>query len=234
MSWRSLAFAAALLCLSSGTLVAPRLAAAQDGITDWSEPTNVESPENFALEFRFGSYTPDTGDTAFASTFGGSSLLIATEFDVVPFRIADILTLGIGAGIGFVSYSGYAIEPTTGVPTNEKTSLSLVPMNALAVLRVVALPRLLSIPFVFTGKLGLDMTYWTGSTGSTASKDGVSLGLRWAVQAALELDFFEPRAARALDDEWGINHSFLFFEFYGSTSSVGTPRSWSLGLGFNF
>lgn len=217
---------------------APALTHAQDGLADWSEPTNPASPERFALEFRFGPYTPSTGDTAFGSVFGGSSLLVAAEFDVVPFRIRNVLTLGIGAGLGFTSYSGKALAPD-GTPTSEDTSLSLVPMNLMAVLRIIALPRLLSIPFIFTGKLGADIVYWSSTTGKTQDGSGISPGLRWAVQAALELDFFEPRAARALDDEWGINHTFLYFELYGSTAGgsslpVGSPLAWALGLGMNF
>lgn len=229
MSLRALAIAIAVFV----ACVAPKVARAQ-GLAEWSEPTNPESSERFAFELRFGPYTPNTGDAAFEPIFGGSSLLIAAEFDVVPFRIADVLTLGIGGGVGFTSYSGKA-PSVDGMPTNEETSLTLVPMSLLAVLRVVALPRLLSIPFVLTGKLGADFVYSSESTGTAQGGEGISPGLRWAGQVALELDFFEPRAARALDDEWGINHSFLFFELYGSTAGgVGTPLAWSFGLGFNF
>jgi len=236
MSRRALGMPLALVLVAA--LVAPSRAAAQDGLADWSEPTNPESSERFAFELRVGPYTPDTGDAAFGAVFGGSSLLFATQFDVVPFRIRDVLTLGVGVGIGFSSYSGSANAPD-GTPTSEKTSLSIVPMNLMAVLRVVALPRLLRIPLVLTGKLGADFVYWSSSTGDAQEGEGISPGLRWAVQAALELDFFEPRAARALDDEWGINHSFLFFELYGSSAGgsslpVGSPLAWSAGLGFNF
>ncbi|MEY4577076.1 MAG: hypothetical protein RL701_1779, partial [Pseudomonadota bacterium] len=57
-------------------------------------------------------------------------------------------------------------------------------------------------------------------------------------QLALDLDTFEPGGARALDEEWGINHSYVFFEvqhFFPSAKSLeigGT--SWLLGLGFVF
>ncbi len=238
MSRRWMGIVVAFVALSAGALGLPKLAAAQDAVAEWSEPTSPDSPERFALELRFGPYTPDTQDTAFDKVFGGSSLLIAGEFDVAPFRIADVLTLGIGGGIGYVSYSGVA-STLDGTTTSEKASLTLAPMNLLAVVRIIALPRLLSIPLIFTGKLGLDLVYWSSSTGNTQEGEGVSPGLRWAVQGALELDFFEPRAARALDDEWGINHSFLFFELYGSSAGgsslpVGTPLGWATGLGFNF
>ena len=67
---------------------------------------------------------------------------------------------------------------------------------------------------------------------------GRSLGLRWGVMFALELDFIEPRAARRLDEDWGINHSYLFVELYGSLLGSSIPMrdafTWSAGLGLTF
>ena len=58
------------------------------------------------------------------------------------------------------------------------------------------------------------------------------------MQFALELDFIEPRAARRLDVEWGINHSYLFLELYGSLFGTSIPVrdtfTWSAGLGLTF
>ena len=46
------------------------------------------------------------------------------------------------------------------------------------------------------------------------------------------------RAARNLDEEWGINHSFLFFElswFHPTDDSLPIgDNSWAAGLGFVF
>ena len=54
----------------------------------------------------------------------------------------------------------------------------------------------------------------------------------------LELDFLERRAQRKLDEEWGINHTFLYFRIFGSTAAsklpVGTKFAWAGGLGFVF
>jgi len=58
------------------------------------------------------------------------------------------------------------------------------------------------------------------------------------VQLGLDLDTFEPAAARNMDEEWGINHSFLFFELFGfepSNESLPlTGTQWAIGLGFTF
>jgi hypothetical protein len=227
-----------LLALVTCALVGPGRAAAQQGLENWSEPTNPASPQRFAVELRVGPYTPDTNDAVFDRVFGGSSLLFGAEFDYLPIRIPDVLSLGIGAGFGTVSYEGKA-SSLDGTATSETTSLSLLPLSLVAVLRLDVLPRLTGIPLLLTGKIGADLVYWSATTGDTQDGEGLSPGLRWAAQAALELDFFEPRAARALDDEWGINHSFLFAEVYGSQAGgdslpVGTPFAWAAGLGFHF
>ena len=222
----------------AGALLAPETASAQQGLESWSEPTNPASPQRFALELRVGPYTPDTNDAVFERVFGGSSLLFGAEFDYTPIRVPDVLSVGIGAGFATVSYEGKA-SSLDGTTTSETTALSLLPLTLVAVLRLDVLPRLVGIPLLLTGKIGADLVYWSATTGETQDGEGLSLGLRWAAQVALELDFFEPRAARALDDEWGINHSFLFAEVYGSQAGgdslpVGTPLAWAAGLGFNF
>jgi hypothetical protein len=233
------AVAALLLALSAtALLVAPEPARAQ-ALEEWSEPTNPASPERFAVELRFGSYRPNTKDDAFTRYFGeGGGFLAAFEFDYLPLRMPDLLSFGVGAGIGLTGFSGKAVGEGSAT-SDEETSLSLVPMNLVAVLRFVALPRLLHVPFTFTGKFGLDMIHWSASTGENHDGSGLSTGLRWAVQAALELDVFEPRAARALDEEWGINHTMLFFELFGSTAEgnslpLGTGLAWAAGLGLLF
>ena len=103
-------------------------------------------------------------------------------------------------------------------------------------LRVDALARKLGIPFVFTGKIGYRWAFWSSEVGGADDESGVSPGLTWAAQIALDLDFFDRRAARLMDEEWGINHSFIFFEVYGSdTADDATPVDdtiWAAGLGF--
>jgi hypothetical protein len=125
-----------------------------------------------------------------------------------------------------------------GERTSEETSFSLLPLQLLAVVRVDALARKLSVPFILTGKLGYEWAHWDTDSGGVDDADGWSVGLLWAAQVALDLDFFEPSAARQMDEEWGINHSFLFFEVYGfeptSNSLQVGGTAWAAGLGFMF
>ena len=57
-------------------------------------------------------------------------------------------------------------------------------------------------------------------------------------QIALELNFINPRRANALDEDWGINSSFFFFELAGSNANsrapVGDKFYFTGGVGITF
>lgn len=231
-------FLASSLILAA--LAAPSAATAQNAIgSEWEGvPAFVPSPELFTLELRLGAYQANLGASA-AAFRGDLGPLLELELDVHVFRVPYIGPLAIGGHLGWVEWTGPATA-ASGTNVGE-TGLSVVPMGLVAVWRIDGLARELSIPFVVTPKIGLDFGYWqTGTTGTTDA-DGWSVGLRWAVQAALELDFLEPRAARRVDQEWGINHTVIFFEFFGSTMGtlgsglpVGSDLAWVAGLGITF
>jgi hypothetical protein len=194
------------------------------------------SPERFGFEFHIGPYHPEFGDPVIEDFFkDDSGNLVALELDVIGLRLEDTLYLGGGGGIGWAKFSGKAVDEM-GEATSEETELEIAPLDLIGVLRIDALPRRWSIPFIFTGKLGYRWMYWTFETGGTDEADGWSLGFLWAGQIALDLDTFEPSAARRMDEEWGINHSFLFFEISGfEPNSDSLPigdTTWSAGLGF--
>ena len=194
------------------------------------------SPERFVLELRGGPYSPDM--SAFDAFYGGDhGPLLALELDVIGLRLDDLLYLAGGGGIGTASFSGHTLD-ASGDRTSEETSFSLLPLQLLAVVRVDALARKLGVPFIFSAKLGYQWAHWDTDSGGSSDAAGWSVGLSWAAQVALDLDFFEPSAARRMDEEWGINHSFLFFELFGFESSSGSlpigGTTWALGLGFTF
>lgn len=200
----------------------------------------IESDEGFAFELRLGQYQPDQGDIgpAFTRSFGDDhGPMLGAEVDFLPLRIPYVGLVGGGIGWGWVRYRGRTRD-SGGNPTDERTKLVLHPVAGLAVLRIDVLAREAGVPIYLTGKVGLDIIRWASEDGGRRQGDGVSLGVRWGGQIALELDFLDRVAARTLDEEWGINHSFLFFELMGSTASsslpVGDSFTWQAGLGFIF
>lgn len=230
---------AALVALAWMAVVSP--AEAQIG-SEWTSVREYRpTDERFTAELRIGTYRPNL-EPAFTESFGGDlGPLLALELDVHLFRIPYVGPLAIGGSFGWVEWNGPA--SSDGGTTNVgDTGMSLLPMALLAVLRIDVLARELDVPFVFSGKIGPDFGYYqTGVTGRTDA-EGWSIGLRWAAQVALELDWLERRAANRLDQEWGINHSLIFFELYGSTMGqmggnmlpLGTDLAWAAGLQLTF
>ena len=217
---------------------------------DWTAPpTYSASPEHFGLELRLGIYTPEGLGPDFASPqyFGGDvGPMLAFELHYFPWRIPYIGLVGAGGGLGWSQWDtpspGSTTTPTTdgGETTNsDRNAFEMITMRPFLLLRFDTFARELNFPLVITPKIGLDAVYWNTGTSTRTDATGWSIGPRFAGKLSLELDFLEPRAARQLDEVWGINHSELFFELYYSMAGelIGDqlPVSgwgWAAGLGF--
>jgi hypothetical protein len=226
-------------------------ASAQDASTDRGsivgsdyavDPMYVPSTEQTTVELRIGSYRPDLG-TTFSNSFGGDlGPRIGAEIDFHIWRIPFIGPIAIGGSFGWTEWTGAATADTAAGTNVGQTGLSLLDMSVLAVLRADGMARHLGVPIVLSGKFGLDVGYFQTGSGGVTQAEGWAVGMRWAAQIALELDILETRAARRLDEEWGINHSELFFELYGSDLgaysdrqvNLGAALAWTVGLGFTF
>jgi hypothetical protein len=200
----------------------------------------ISSPERFVIELRGGPYQPDLGGNgAFDRFFGGDSgPLLGLQISYIAYRVPDIAYVTFGGGFSWVNFSGAAVAVNGSGDVTEETSLVLLPLSAVASLRIDALPRKLGLPFIFAGKIGWQWAFWDTDTGAKNDASGWAVGLLYGGQLALDLDSFDSAAARSLDEEWGINHSYLFFEVYRfSPTSASLPvggTGWVLGLGFNF
>ncbi|UJR80302.1 MXAN_2562 family outer membrane beta-barrel protein [Sandaracinus amylolyticus] len=231
------------LALHPSSVSAQQDAALEDGSIVGStfavDPLWVPTPEGFTLELRIGGYQPSFGGQ-FDEVFGGDlGPMIGAELDVHVWRVPYLGPLAVGVSAAWAEWDGPGRVVGTGEQSG-RTGLSLINFNALLVWRIDGLARYVDVPIILTGKVGPDFGYWESGEGSTTGT-GFSFGIRWAAQIALELDFLEPRAARRLDDEWGINHTEIFFEAFGSTMGehmtqleLGTSFAWAVGLGFTF
>jgi hypothetical protein len=200
------------------------------------------SPEGYLLSLGVGVYRPDPGDQAFDLVYpGDNGPLLLLEFDFFLYRIPFVGPVGIGLAGGWAGYSGAACggTPETGVcgGSTDSAKFSLFPLNALFVLRIDALARETPVPFVFTGKVGYGSVFFNENIGGR-KRSGRSHGVAWAFQFALELNFINERRANALDEDWGINSSFFFFELAGSDANnrapVGDKLYFTGGVGLTF
>ena len=198
-----------LLAAAAASVAFSGEAAAQYTYSDsYDRPS--QSPELFVFELRIGGYTPDVGNGAFDTVFGGDiGPMIGLELDFVPFRIPYVGLLGAGVRFNWAKYTAsgcldIGCTPAgDGMAVDQELEFRIFPLQGLAVLRVDVLARELNVPLIFTGKIGFDTVLYRVQNGSTTETEGYSFGLHWGAQVALELDFINPRRARTLDDEWG-------------------------------
>lgn len=241
---------AALAC---GSLLVTSAASAQDHGPIRREPASDLSPQNAAFELRFGPYTPKVDENlaqpVFEDFFGdGNRYMLGIEVDWQIWRAPYVGTLGLGVGWSYTQMSAPNQIPGGGgnlddPPISQASSLNIMPLYAVGVLRVDVLARRVGIPLVPYGKLGLAHAFWWVDDGIDTSEtdDGVvgkdtSTGTQAAVGAMFLLDVIEDTAARALDAEMGINNSYVFFEwsmsnFGGDQMNVGS-NNWVTGLAF--
>jgi hypothetical protein len=221
-----------VLTLVSWALTSTALARSPDSFEEkYAKPIIIDSPMWFAFELKIGPYQPDYG--AFKRTFGSDrGWLLGTEIDLTAWHVPYVGQLNVGLGWGWANYDAKATS-TTGT-SGEDTELTLYPMSLLGVLRVDALARYTVVPLTFAAKLGGDFVRWKATTGGADRGDGLNKGLHWALQAAFELDFFDEKSARRMDEDFGINHSFFLLEFFDSMTKGTGARSFQFGLGLQF
>jgi hypothetical protein len=223
-----------------------------------TEKGHQASPQHFALELRFGPYRPDI-DSEFAGTsrarmapyrsvFGSNRhLMTQIEFDYQLIR--HVGSLGLGLSTGYFNETGHNVDQA-GNQTQDTSSLRLIPFALSAVYRFDLPYERMGIPIVPYGKLGLDYVFWTVQNGNSEVPEdpsggrgaGGTLGWHAAVGLSLVLDFFDQNGANQFDEEMGINHTHLFFE-YGHIAVNGLGQSnrlhvgddtWTAGMMFEF
>lgn len=233
--------------LGYGPLLVLALAAAVSGTARAQSDANTipaarnySSPERFIIELRGGPYSPDFGGNgAFDQFFGGDAgPQLGLQLSYIAYRMPDIAYVTVGGGFSWINFSARAVAADSDAAVSEETSLTLLPLTAIGSLRFDVLARKLKIPFLLAAKLGFQWTHWDTDTGAKDDASGWAVGLVYGAQLALDLDSFDSAAARSMDEEWGINHSFAFFEVYRfSPTEKSLPvggTAWLLGLGFNF
>ncbi|MCU1276692.1 MAG: hypothetical protein JWM53_238 [bacterium] len=141
--------------------------------------------------------------------------------------------------------------------SGDTTALNIVPLSIMGVYRFDYLARHWKIPFVPYFKIGLAYYVWWIENGggflsiaqftppgSTSSQGGWGGTLGWVMNpgGAFLLDVLDPSAAKTVDAELGINHSYLFVEFhYADISGFGAANKMNLsdttlnaGIAFEF
>jgi hypothetical protein len=240
---------AALLLLT----LAARPAQAQTVV---HEENRFASSQHWALELRFGPYSPDV-DSEIAGApepphykyfLDKKKLLFQLEVDYQFFHAFG--SAAVGAQAGYFREGAYSYDVTGADRTGDRTALTLFPTALQLVYRMDVAAKRLGIPLVPYGKVGFNYTFWriTDANGDTAKADdgskgsGGTPGWQAAAGLAIMLDWIDPGSARALDAETGVNHTYIFVEVaHYAVSGLGKKdvlhvgdTTWSAGLMFEF
>lgn len=217
------------------------------------DPAYYRSEQVGAVEVRFGSYDPKVDDefdgaaTPYEDLFGTSQRYqIGLEVDWQVLRIPYVGSLGPGLAAAYTRSAGKAPFTAQDGFSDETTSLWIVPISALAVLRVDVLPQRFGIPLVPYAKAGFVYALWGSRLGDDGDRAGdvAGRGDETGWQAAVGLMFWlnvlHPQSALDMDNATGINSSYVFGELmtsdvdsFGTGMQVGTD-SWIVGLAFEF
>ncbi len=207
------------------------------------------SPRVGSFELGAGTYRPDI-DSAFAApgpyqqVFGsGRGWMLRAGVSKALYTQFGSLELGIRSGWFRDKGKGLIDSGGTLVKSGDETTFNVVPTSLMLTYRFDWLVERHGIPFAPYGRVAFERYNWWITDGQGHwSKEGGTNG--WSVTGGLAflLDVIEPGAARELDRETGVNHTYLFFDVTKSkVDDFGSSKSWdlsdskvSLGFGLLF
>jgi len=144
--------------------------------------------------------------------------------------------------------SGDGVSDEDGVDLTEQTNFNVFPLGVIATYRWDHPVQEWDIPVALRGELGFDYYLWriadeSGNTADTGdlSGSGGTPGVHASLRGELLLDWIDPKSAAQFDFSWGINNTYLFWEFTfsrvrdfdGEGFRLG-DNFWRLGLAFEF
>jgi hypothetical protein len=219
------------------TKLAAALAAA---LVSTSALAATESPRRGSLELGAGPYRPsidsefDGSAAPYEEIFGGGQswgfrLHLARAF------YKRYGALEVGFKTGFWQDKGKQIAED-GTRTADETNLRIVPTSLTLTYRFDWLAQRYNIPFAFYGRGALERyNWWVTDRGDWAEKGG-TWGWSATGGVAFLLDFVDRNLAREMDNDSGINDTYVFFDVTTDRiDDFGSSKSWDLSSdGFTY
>jgi hypothetical protein len=203
----------------------------------------AESRRWGSFEIGAGTYEPDIdsefpgGPQPFEDAFGsGRGWMFRTGAALALFRYAGTVEAGLQSGYLQKTGKGRTVE---GTRAGDDTRLRLIPVSLTLTYRFEWLNERLRIPFAPYGRVGLERFHWWVEDGDgDTSESGATNGWSATAGLALLLDFIDTQVARELDNDTGVNDTYLFFELTRrSVHDFGSDSSWNMSdenFGMNF
>jgi hypothetical protein len=194
------------------------------------------SPRHGSFELGAGTYRPDI-DSDFASPgpyqqVFGSGRGWSFRAGVSKALYQRFGTLELGFRTGWFRDEGHGLVDVGGslTPSGDETKINIIPTSLTLTYRFDWLAERYGIPLAPYGRFSFERYNWwvTDGKGDWA-KEGGTNGWSATGGLALLLDFIEPGAARTLDRETGVNHTYVFFDVTKSkVDDFGSKSSWDL------
>jgi hypothetical protein len=192
----------------------------------------AESQRRGSFELGAGPYRPDV-DSDFAAPgpyeeiFGGGK---PWKFRLHAARALFTRwgALEVGFLTGFLQDTGEQILQG-GIASGDETTLRIIPTSLTLTYRFDWLAQRYGVPLALYGRGALERYNWWVTDRSSTSERGATNG--WSVTggAAFLLDILDRGLAREMDEDWGINDTWLFFDVTKSKiDDFGSSKSWDL------
>ena len=214
-----------LRALSAAALLLPLAAVAQA----------PQSPKWGTFELRLDSYRPDVD-----SEFNGARTPYADDFSkkrgwfpkiLGSYTLLDrFVQVDVGVGTGWFRAKGKGRYDSTGAVSPDNTTFSIIPATLALTVRLDGFAERWPIPFGLYGRAALERYHWLITDGAgTITKKGATNGWSVAGGVSFLLDFVDPMLAREMDNESGVNHTWVYFEVEKNVvDDFGSKRSWIL------
>jgi hypothetical protein len=136
--------------------------------------------------------------------------------------------LEVGFKTGFWQDRGDEIAEN-GSRTADKTALRIVPTSLTLTYRWDWLSRRWGIPFALYGRGAFERYNWWVTDRDETAEKGATMGWSATGGVAFLLDFLDRGMARELDNDSGINDTWIFFDVTtDQIDDFGSSKSWDL------
>lgn len=197
---------------------------------------HAESPQHFSFSIQGGPYVPKI--QGYSTIYGGSNKPMF-EFAMEWQFLKLFGKLALGTSIGYMRDAGYGLFEQDNVQSEVRFVFQVVPAKATLFYRADLFKNQPVVPF---GEFGYDFYYFTedSATGGHSFSGGKD-GYHYGGGLQILLDILDKESAGAMDADYGINNTFLTFEYriskvndFGKGVWDFSSKTWFAGLMFEF
>ncbi len=210
-------------------------------------PAAAASPRWGAFDVGVLTYRPNidaefsSGTGPYQTIFGGGRGVMFT-LGISRALFTKVGSLELGLRTGYFRDTGKGVVSGTTTPSGDDTTFHVIPTSLALTYRFDWLADRWNVPLAPYGRVAFERYNWWVSGSGSSSHEGATNGWSAAGGLAFLLDFLDPGLARELDQDSGVNHTYIFAEVVRSSiDDFGSSKSWdlsdekvSLGFGLLF